>query len=101
MKVEQHITHALLLVLGEFEADFDGLGYKSEAVALFGLDNVGIVDESGRPDEHECQLFADVGDRDNFLDRSKPVFLSLLGYSTESYDCSVTSFITTFILVRH
>ena len=61
VEVEQHVTHFFLLVESELEANVEGLGCESEAVAFVGVEDVGVVDESGRSDEHECELFADVG----------------------------------------
>lgn len=58
MQIKQDITHLLLLVEGEFEADVDSLGSEPLTVAFVGLKDVWVIDEPGRPDEHECQLFA-------------------------------------------
>lgn len=69
-----------MLVDGQIEANIDGMEHKSFFFVDGWSDQNGVVDESGRPNEHGGQLIAKSLLRilDNFVVRRRYRFLTLL-----------------------
>ena len=57
MKIEEHVTGDFLSVESERETNIDSFHSKAKTVLFVGFEHIGIVDESGRSDQHKGELF--------------------------------------------